>query len=182
MQTPTRTIGLGINNAQLSIYIENIPPLKQYLSLQTITALHSHDIYNIGQQTGNHWRKIFNVYAKLIFEIGFCQHDTWQNFRDRQLLQDHSNESLIFSPPNFDKLNPAKIHIIMGRTYAKKLDIDTRCFWLSKDFAINEGKNLIISPYFDYRQLSNIKVIHLAKLIKKLGYDKTEKQSYEALV
>ena len=171
MQTPTKTIGLGINSAQLCIYIENIPPLEQYLSLQKVTALHPHDIYNIGQQTGNHWRKIFNVYAKLVFEIGLCQHDTWQNFRDKELLQKHSNESLIFSPPNFDKLNPTRIHIVMGRTYAKTLHIDTRCFWLSKDFAINEGKKLIISPYFDYRQLSNIKISQLAKLIKTFGYD-----------
>jgi len=177
MQTPTKMTGMGINNAQLSIYIENTPPLEQYLSLPTITALHPHDIYNIGQQTGNHWRKIFNVYAKLIFELGLSQQDTWQNFRDEDLLQKHSNESLIFSPPNFDKLKSDQIHIVMGRTYARKLNIDTQCFWLSKDFAINEEKRLIISPYFDYRQLSNMKISQLAKLIKKMGYDKIKKQS-----
>jgi hypothetical protein len=158
--------GLGNNNAQVCVYIENIPPLEQYQLLQGITSLKVNDIFNIGQQTGNHWRKVFNVYAKLIFEIGFCQHSSWQNFRDEQLLQSHSNESLVFSSPCFDTLSPTKIHIIMGRTYAKKINFDTQCFWLSKDFAINEEKRLIICPYFDYRQLSNVKIVQLANLIR----------------
>jgi len=168
MRTSTKSIGLGSNNAKYCIYIENIPPLEQYRSLQKIIPLNENDIYSIGQQTGNHWRKIFNVYAKLIFEIKPLQYKTWQNFRDDKLLQLDSSECLLFSPPVIDKLDKTKIHIIMGRTYAKNLSVDSQCFWLSNDFAINEDKKLIISPYFDYRQLSNIKIEQLAKLIKKL--------------
>ncbi|MFT5758432.1 MAG: hypothetical protein ACI9LM_003174 [Alteromonadaceae bacterium] len=166
MQTTTKKIGLGCDKAAICVYIENIPPLEQYQSLHEVISLKEYDIYNIGQQTGNHWRKIFNVYAKLIFEIDTYQHSSWQNLRDKELLQSHSNESLFFSPPRFDTLSSTQIHIIMGRTYAKKLNLDTQCFWLSKDFAINEDKRLIISPYFDYRQLSNLKITQLANLIK----------------
>ncbi len=169
MQTLTKKIGLGRDKSPLCIYIENIPPLEQYQSLQKVITLKEYDIYNIGQQTGNHWRKIFNVYAKLIFEINNGQHSTWQDFRDKDLLQSHSNENLFFSPPHFDTLSENQVHIIMGKTYAKKLNLDTQCFWLSEYFAINEEKRLIISPYFDYRQLSNIKIKQLASLIKKFN-------------
>jgi len=166
----TDKIGLGNHDAQVCVYIENTPPLEQYQGLQEVSILKTHEIFNIGQQTGNHWRKVFNVYAKLICEIDTHQHSSWQKLRDNELLQSHSNQCLLFSPPHFDGLDPTQIHIVMGRTYAKKLNLDTQCFWLSKDFAINEEKRLIICPYFDYRQLSNIKVEQLAKLIKNFKF------------
>jgi len=168
MQTSTKTIGLGSNNAKYCVYIENIPALEPYNALQKVIPLREHDVYNIGQQTGNHWRKIFNIYAKLLFEVNPSQYKTWQHFRDEKLLQLNSGERLLFSAPDIDRLDLTKTHIIMGRTYAKKLNADNQCYWLSKDFAFNEAKKLIISPYFDYRQLSNTKIEQLANLIKKL--------------
>jgi hypothetical protein len=39
---------------------------------------------------------------------------------------------------------------------------------LDNDFAINRSLKIIVCPYFDYRQLSNIKIERLAELIVSL--------------
>jgi len=162
-------IGLGNSNAQLGVYIENIPNLPEYLQLDCCQPLKKHEIFSIVEQTGNHWRKIFNVYAKLIFELSDPNYDTWQNFRDNELLQQHSNQKLIFTPPVLDaKPIKKQIHLVLGKTYASKLALSEKCQWLSAEFAINTEHRLIISPYFDYRQLSNIKISQLCRLIKQL--------------
>jgi hypothetical protein len=170
-------IGLGNSSAKIHVYIENRPPLEQYLHLRHIKALTKGEIHQIGEHTGNHWRKIFNVYAKLIFELSPLElidkkFPTWQLFREDELLQENSEQCLLFSPYCQDKVtlrNVETINIIMGKTYAKKLGLSQQCHWLSEDFAINKDKKIIICPYFDYRQLSNIKIKQLAQLIKQLA-------------
>ena len=57
----------------------------------------------------------------------------------------------------------------MGKTYANKLGLAEQALWLNEFFAINKTTNTIVCPYFDYRQLSNIKISQLANLIKKLA-------------
>lgn len=169
------TIGLGTTSANIKVYIENIPPLPEYQELVALKPIEPNEISRIAHLTGNHWRKIFNVYAKLVFEFNTYDFSSWQELRDNYLLQSHSNESLIFSPlttelleQNSSKDNQQTIHIVMGKAYAKKLKLDELCYWLSDDFAVNESKRFIICPYFDYRQLSNIKVSQLTQLIKQL--------------
>lgn len=173
--TTSSHIGLGTNKANIHIYIENIPPLPEYQNLSSIFPLKIGNINQIGQQTGNHWRKIFNVLAKLLFEYNEHAYKTWQELRDEYLLQEHSKECLLFSKISFNDIdikadNNDKniITLIMGKTYAKKLSIDEHCYWLSENFAINTDKKLIICPYFDYRQLSNIKITQLVQLMKQL--------------
>ncbi|XPF93758.1 DUF6942 family protein [Colwellia sp. RE-S-Sl-9] len=169
-------IGLGNINANLRVYIENIPPLPQYQNLTLVNPMQNGDIQQIGQLTGNHWRKIFNVFAKLLFEYHPEKFVTWQNLRDESLLQKQSNACLLFSGVTFEEIKLEDVHsteskmitIIMGKTYANKLGIDKHCYWLSESFAINATKNIIICPYFDYRQLSNIKITQLVQLIKQL--------------
>ncbi|WDE00004.1 DUF6942 family protein [Thalassomonas actiniarum] len=165
--------GLGTANAVLKVYIENIPPLPQYQELSSLTAMKPGEIKTIADLTGNHWRKIFNVYAKLWQQLHPGCAGSWQQFRDEELLQAHSQQALLFSPPDFNCNSNGKdsehISIIMGRTYAAKTGIAEHCYWLSRDFAINESKKLIVSPYFDYRQLSNIKIEQLAGLIRNFA-------------
>jgi hypothetical protein len=60
------------------------------------------------------------------------------------------------------------VHIIMGKTYAKSLTLPHLLTWLDHEFAINIHNKLVVCPYFDYRQLSNIKLMRLVKLIKQL--------------
>ena len=169
-------IGLGNPTAQLNVYIENPPPLEQYQSLAVCRPMQVGEIKMIANLTGNHWRKIFNVYAKLVFELTTPKYKSWQDFRDNALLQGHSNESLLFNLtaqeilPHLSRINTStdNISIIMGKTFATKLKLAETCHWLSAEFAINTDKNILICPYFDYRQLSNIKITKLCRLIKSM--------------
>lgn len=166
--------GLGEQHAKIRVYIENPPPLSKYQSLTAIKPMNSGEIYSIAQQTGNHWRKIFNVYSKLIFELSPQQFTCWQMLRDEFLLQKDSQLALIFSQPSLVEMttqsgNSNAIHIIMGKTYATKLNIAQNAFWLNEYFAIHQEEQIIVCPYFDYRQLSNIKITQLVNLIKQLS-------------
>ncbi|MDG1751006.1 MAG: hypothetical protein P8I03_05005 [Thalassotalea sp.] len=190
-------IGLGKPTAQLNVYIENIPPLEEYQSLAVCRPMQVGEIKMIADLTGNHWRKIFNVYAKIVFELRTPSYKSWQEFRDNALLQLHSNENLLFNLPiqttlqnlllenippenvtpenlpaentTLKNISQNNISIIVGKTYATKLGLSQECHWLSTDFAINTEKKLLICPYFDYRQLSNIKITKLCQLIKSLS-------------
>lgn len=162
-------IGLGTLNAPIYFYIENIPPLPFYQSLDGMYGMQGDDIYQIGQQTGNHWRKIFNVFAKLEFERNPANFTSWQQLRDIHLLHHDSQQCLLFNgAESYQPLtanHTDKIHVVIGKTYAEKLGIASQCHWLSPYFAINTDTNTIICPYFDYRQLSNLKISQLVRLI-----------------
>ncbi|MBQ4846764.1 hypothetical protein [Pseudoalteromonas sp. MMG005] len=170
------THGFGVKNGIFAVYIERPPPMSEYNYLDIIQPLASGEITAINAACGNGWRKIFNVYAKFIAEFNYKDHDftkhkTWQEYRDKCLLQQHSNEVLLFSPPNFaDK--SYKYHIIAGRGYAKKILRDhiftNSLVWIDEEFAIDPKLNLVICPYFDYRQLSNIKISKLCGILKSL--------------
>lgn len=166
-------IGLGNAKANIRIYIENTPPLPFYKALAEVQAMHLGEIKDIGENTGNHWRKIFNVMAKLIFELTPQHYQRWQDLRDEYLLQKTSNELLLFSTTLLDDSVLAKqskkIHIVMGKNYACKLGLTNHVTWVNEFFAINKKHRLIICPYFDYRQLSNIKITQLATLIRSLN-------------
>jgi hypothetical protein len=55
----------------------------------------------------------------------------------------------------------------MGRTYAK--DSEMRLTWLDNEFAYQRERNIVVCPYFDYRQLSNHKIIQLCRYIEELA-------------
>ncbi|WP_233267458.1 hypothetical protein [Paraglaciecola sp. L3A3] len=170
--------GLGDNNAQFKVYIGNQPNFQGFNNLVTIQALGKGEIFAIGQACGNGWRKVFNVYSKLVFalntndQVDVSQYKSWQHFRDHSLLQAQSNTALLFSEPNLadtsSQSSDQDIHIVMGKTYANSLTIASKLLWLDKEFAINKQQNLIVCPYFDYRQLSNIKIIRLVELINSV--------------
>jgi len=169
-----KAVGLGNSNAKLLFYIRNRPPLSAYENLTHVKPLIADEISKICHETGNHWRKIFNVYAKLLFEMTPKQFMSWQDLRDKSLLQTQSDHCLLFSTPNVSESiisgsqSSKKIHVILGKGYAEQLGLCNDCTWLSNDFAINVHLRFIICPYFDYRQLSNIKIIQLSGLIRQL--------------
>ena len=164
--------GLGDpSNSLIDVYIANRPPLDEYASIDGVQPMVPSEVYTIAQLTGNHWRKIFNVYAKFIFELWNLEaFQDWQSYRDQQLLQKDSKVRLLFSEPAFDNENT--INIIMGKQYAEKLglsELDNEgMVRLDKDFAIDRKRNLIVCPYFDYRQLSNEKITRLVTMIHDL--------------
>lgn len=172
--------GLGSHKALINVYIANTPPMQAYKQLNTISPMVQGEIAVVGSECGNGWRKVFNVYAKLLYALGSEYYSfskmasTWQLYRDNYLLQEGSDTALLFSPPsllseieNKQKVQP--IQIIMGRTYAKQLvnqgEISEPLTWLNEEFAVAEQSRIIVCPYFDYRQLSNIKITYLTELI-----------------
>ena len=176
-------IGFGTADYQIAVYIANRPPIYEYQQLDQLTALTTGEITHIGQHCGNGWRKVFNVYAKLLYALDKEQFNfasfapTWQQYRDDFLLQPHSKTSLLFSAPQLKPIphnaNQKAVHIIIGKTYAKSLLstglLDIELIWLNSEFAINRSERVIVCPYFDYRQLSNVKIECLAELIKGLS-------------
>jgi hypothetical protein len=168
--------GFGDADARFRVYLGNRPPMAEYAELATVTALQRGEIALINQACGNGWRKVFNVYAKLRFALDkqrfsySAATDSWQQYRDQHLLQAGSDTALLFSPPVLSS-DRRSIHIIAGRTYAKRLldnDLTIQLNWLNNEFAIESYHRVIVCPYFDYRQLNNEKLSFLAQLIKEL--------------
>lgn len=171
-----RCIGLGDARAQVKVYVANRPPMAEYANLQRVEPMQRGEIELINRACGNGWRKVFNVYAKLLFaleakQFSFSQQTPgWQQFRDRYLLQASSNTALYFSAPLLSG-DKSTVHIIAGRTHAKALvdaGLNTQLNWLNNEFAIDRHNRLLVCPYFDYRQLNNEKLAYLAQLIKAL--------------
>lgn len=174
-------IGLGCSKFTFAVYLANTPNMLEYQNIHEVTSLVSGEVNAIGQACGNGWRKVFNVYAKLLYalnkeDFAFSSlTPSWQQFRDNYLLQSGSNTALLFTPPILNP-NSKTIHVICGKTYAKHLmtsaelkpELKPELKWLDQEFAIDETHNLIVCPYFDYRQLSNIKIERLALMLSEL--------------
>ena len=177
MPLSAKVSGLGDQFAQFNVYIANRPNFSGYPTTDLINPLSAGEIRAIGQDCGNGWRKVFNVYAKLLFALNIDNivslqgAQSWQDFRDNVLLQKSSNTSLQFLPPqlaNVTDENSNLVHIIMGKTYAKSLNLPQSLKWLDHEFAVDIHNKMLICPYFDYRQLSNIKIMRLVEMIKQL--------------
>lgn len=169
--------GFGCAQFRLAVYIGNRPNTADYLDMVDFRPLHTGDIAAINQACGNGWRKVFNVYAKLLHQLGepyltsTLKPTTWQDYRDNSLLHNGSSTALLFSAPSFTA-NSKAIHIIMGKTYASQVLTDAnrlaQLIWLDADFALLPNERLIVCPYFDYRQLSNQKIDRLVEIINTL--------------
>lgn len=176
--------GLGDPNAWLNIYIGNRPDFPFLNQAQDISCLAQHEIYACGQACGNGWRKVFNVYAKLVYATGLSalmtplhykdkisQPASWQAYRDMLMLRKHSQTALLFSPVSINDLSESsdqRLHIVMGKAYANTLALPQDLIWINHEFALSKTHRLIVCPYFDYRQLSNVKIMFLVDLIKQL--------------
>ena len=171
-------VGFGDKDFNIAVYIANKPNMVEYQNLVEVLPLVSGEIDLINQACGNGWRKVFNVYAKFLFALdkpifGFrVKQDSWQAYRDKQLLQNQQKVALLFSPPLL-KPNKKQLHIISGKGHAKNLikqgKLADNLAWLDDEFAIDKGHNLVVCPYFDYRQLSNSKIVRLIAIINTLA-------------
>ncbi|WP_163391633.1 DUF6942 family protein [Enterovibrio norvegicus] len=177
------SFAFGNPHARVHVYVEKAPPVENVFGhaddLPLYTSLQKGHIKALGEAGGNGWRKVFNVYAKLMFALPesspFYPHGykTWQAFRDQALLQAESNTALHFGHAN--PLRSAQtqhsdpkhlaLHIIAGRTHAHKLGLSGSCVWINNEFAKHPTLPILICPYFDYRQLSNSKIDVLTKLM-----------------
>lgn len=159
--------GLGVENYSLAFCINNRPNLDDYASFVGMRALQAGELHYIVSRTSNHWRKLFNVYAKFLFELGRgdavaprCL--SWQAYRDNALLQNQGGDGLLFSPP---QLNKHQIHLVAGKTYGLSLPWASRASCADTDFYLLPAMRTVICPYLDYRQLSNHKITRLVQLV-----------------
>jgi hypothetical protein len=190
----------------IKVYLANRPPLPEYLKTAVMNQLPVGEIKRIATETGNHWRKIFNVYAKLIYCLAektnhplLLQHTCWQQYRDQSLLQQGRETELHLDALSIEQAEwPSRLgrdldcedkgqnekkgdiqtrsivkplHIVMGKSFSERILKGTTLEWLDSDFAINRQRRIIVCPYFDYRQLSNVKIERLAELIVSLQGD-----------
>ncbi len=169
-----KEVGLGAPAASLSVYIGNLANYADLSSLTSIRGVKEGEISAISNACGNGWRKVFNVYAKLVFALDSEQKNwigsspNWQHFRDSTLLRAGSETSLLFSKPDLTNQPLQKrLHIVMGKGYANSVLENETLHWLDPYFAMIPDKHCIVCPYFDYRQLSNQKIIQLVDLIKQ---------------
>lgn len=164
-------IGLGSHHCSINFYIANRPPIDDYPEMNELRGLTMGELAHIVKHTSNHWRKAFNVYAKLLFDWYSLNQrkdlpPSWQEYRDLELFQAHSQEALLFSAPQFYS-DKNSIHIIAGKTYAAQLVLPP-LVWLDAYFAINKEQRVIVAPYPDYRQLSNERIARLIELMQSL--------------
>lgn len=166
----------------IKVYAGNRPPLQNYAEVDVLNNLNEGEIQHIANETGNHWRKIFNVYAKFMFELaGEVVHqnvlafDTWQAYRDGSLLQSGSDTELHLdnsaTARALNNLEDGCVRIVMGKAYGESLLAWTDLKSLDADFAVSKKGKVIVCPYFDYRQLSNLKITRLVTIVVELMGD-----------
>ena len=157
--------GFGSPQANLIIYCNNTPTTSLLINNQIIPICYP-DIEKINTDNGNGWRKIFNVYAKLLFEINPLKFKSWQDLRNDFLLQSHCNHQLVLNPDSIPSLNNNTLQILMGKTFALTHYNETQIDWIEPHIAKVKDENVFITPYFDYRQFNNEKIKNFAKIVK----------------
>lgn len=167
-----KPVGLGSKYSIVNFYIANRPLIDDYPAMDELRGLAMGELAHIVKHTSNHWRKAFNVYAKLLFDwYALMQRQdlpaSWQEYRDLGLFQSHSREALVFSAPVPD-MRDGVVHVIAGKTYAARLDLPPLT-WLDNYFAVNKEFRIIVAPYPDYRQLSNARIEYLIGLMQSFN-------------
>ena len=150
---------------QIILYLPTKPPLEHYKNKRGLKNLKPLEVSSIISETGNHWRKIFSIYAKIGLHFNAKEVKTWQEYRDTVLLTKDGMEQISFSS-KLDLADDNKIHLISGKNTAEKFDLDLKKFKkLDDEGRILFYKNIYLTPYFDYRQFPNALI---DKLIEKL--------------
>ena len=162
-----RLVGLGNCSASLRLFIGNRPALPDRLKRNAVTALQSDEMAALIAANSNHWRKIFNLYAKLSFALfANTQTPSWQHYRDQKLLQADSKQALLFSGWSMALTDAPVVNLICGKGYADTLGVLENAEDLGDGFFLPPVKRTLITPYFDYRALSNAKLAWLVNWLQ----------------
>lgn len=136
---------LGVGGSGVVLYIENRPirpknmPSNELLSIPVLIDLN-----------GNHWRKIFTIFAKLM-----SPDENWREYRDRCLLT--KNEAICFTE---QRQESAQVHIVSGKSCWESMGFDMDEFTpLDPQQRLWVRGNILCTPYFDYRQFPNALVV-----------------------
>ncbi|WP_226662121.1 DUF6942 family protein [Microbulbifer aggregans] len=110
----------------------------------------------------NHWRKIVTLLAKVASPTA-----EWRGFRDRELFQ---RTALCFAPRLMDI---SAWHWIGGKDNLERFNIDGLNpvpLQGTPTVAIDSKRQILLTPYPDYRQLSNATVSQIRAALDLQGF------------
>jgi hypothetical protein len=136
---------LGAQGAGVVLYIENSPMVPKDMDVNESVS-----ISMLMDLNGNHWRKIFTIFAKLV-----TPYENWREYRDSCLLTE--KEAICFSGQLQDN---AQVHIISGKSCWERMGFDIDEFTpLDSQQRLLVRGNILCLPYFDYRQFPNALIV-----------------------
>lgn len=147
---------LGACHPRLTLYLPHRPnglaQLVHAPSAQALVAANS-----------NHWRKIVTLLAKMASPVA----DDWRQFRDDELFR---QTALCFAP----KLTGTSTwHWIGGKDNLQRFQGLAHCarpLADCPDVAVDPRQRLLLTPYPDYRQLSNAVVGRIRTVLGDQGF------------
>ena len=136
---------LGVQGADVVLYIANHPVRPKRRLDSEVLSIPELIAFN-----GNHWRKIFTIFSKLM-----SPNENWREYRDSYLLTE--KEAICFT----GKLQKnAQVHIISGKSCWEWMGFDMDEFTpLDPQQRLWVRGNILCSPYFDYRQFPNALIV-----------------------
>jgi hypothetical protein len=153
---------IGSRSPKICLYLDNKPKFDNRNGQCSLS------VPKLITHNGNHWRKIFTIYAKLCCLA--VEPNAWKLYRDQILLQ--SDEQINFS----DQLNlEAKLHVFSGKSCWKRFNVSTKALQKMSVFddnkvfyCVDEVHGLLLyTPYFDYRQFPNTLIEQVRQLLIK---------------
>ena len=147
---------LGATEPRLALYLPHRPNglagFVEHPSAEPLVTANS-----------NHWRKIVTLLAKIASPAA----GDWRCFKDEELFR---VTALCFSP----KLSgTSSWHWIGGKDNLDRFDqLHHHALRLADcpDVSIDPDKCLLLTPYPDYRQLSNVLVVHIRAALERHGF------------
>jgi len=158
-----RVTGFGKESAKVILYIDKRPELGFCKDLSDLECLQASQL-DLIKATGNHWRKILNIFAKIAFAMNAQKCETWQAYRDDKLLTKQGDEALIFQNSLVDS---EAIHLICGKSFFHEFDLEENEFRaLDEAGEISFKGRVYRVPYLDYRQFPNSLIEMLVESMK----------------
>ena len=146
---------LGAPRPRLILYLPHRPEGLDQL-------IYTPDAQLLIKNNSNHWRKIVTLLAK----VASPQED-WRRFRDDELFE---HTALCFRACLCDV--PAW-HWIGGKDNLQRFAIaglNAKPLRESPDIALDTERQILLTPYPDYRQLSNATVDEIRKSLARLAF------------
>ena len=120
------------------------------------------DAGRLMENNTNHWRKIVTLLAKIA-----SPQEEWRSFRDKVLFE---HTALCFSPRLREM--PAW-HWIGGKENLQRFKLEglnTKPLADAPEIALDQEKRILLTPYPDYRQLSNTTVDRIRTALSEQGF------------
>ena len=134
---------LGTDTPSLVLYLPHRPQGLDQL-------VNTPDAKLLMENNSNHWRKIVTLLAKVA-----SPDEDWRRFRDSDLFQ---HTTLCFGEALVDRTT---WHWIGGKDNLQRFNLDglnAQPLPDARDIAIDRKKRILLTPYPDYRQISNTRV------------------------